>query len=89
MPKLKQPLLEYHGSLASSTEREDLEFWRSCSTEDKFTAAWELIKYYYESKGRAYELRFSRFIETIGSVEGRVRHNRRLRRNGVLRATRH
>jgi hypothetical protein len=88
MSRKKRPLLEFHGSLATSDGSDDVEFWRSCSTEEKFAAAWELIKYYYESKGLSHELRFSRTIETIGQVESRIRHNRRVRGNGVLRTAR-
>ena len=84
----KKKLVEYFGNLNDSDGRKDVAFWRSCSSEERFSAAWELIEYYYRSKGLGDELRFSRNIETVGKMESRVCDNRRIRRNGILRTTR-
>ena len=69
MAKNKRALIEYHGHLSDASETQDVEFWNACTTEEKFSAAWELIQYYYESKGLEHELRFSRSTETVGEVE--------------------
>ena len=78
---MKKRLIEHHGSLDSDDSDFDIAYWSSVSTEEKFEAAWELIKYYYTSKGRAHELRLHRDITTIGTIESPVRPHRLIRRN--------
>lgn len=69
MPKKRGQFVEYHGDLANSSDSDDALFWSKATSEEKFDAAWELISYYYKSKGRARELRFCRSVETVGEME--------------------
>jgi hypothetical protein len=68
MRKKKTGFIEYHGDLSRSSDTEDMLFWSKATSEEKFDAAWELISYYYKSKGRDRELRFYRSIETAGEM---------------------
>ena len=70
MGKKKSLYIEYYGNCSDSSDEQDALFWSRCSAEEKFDAAWEIIKYYYESKGLVHELRFRRSVETVGEVEG-------------------
>lgn len=82
----RKALIENHGKLSKPDEKFDVLYWSSLSTEERFEAAWELIRYYYKSKGKSRELRLRRNITTLGEMEGPLRNNRRLRGNGTQRA---
>ena len=80
---------ETYGRIKDDDKIFDFLFWSEVPTSEKWDAAWEIITYYYKSKGRGHELRFRRSIETVGEVEGPIRNNRRICRNGVHRAKGH
>ena len=61
-------LIEYFGDLDDLESDKDIAFWKQLSTEERFTAAWEIIQDYYRGKGREDELRFRRFLETAGEI---------------------
>lgn len=67
---MKKKFVEYSGEIGSQAEElGDIEFWKNTTTEEKFVAAWEIIKDHYTYKGKKNELRFCRSIETAGEME--------------------
>lgn len=85
---MEKKIIEHHGQLSSDDSDFDVAYWSSLTTEERFDAAWELVKYYYSSKGKKHELRLRRTITTVGKMEGGVRDYRRIRSNGTQRTAR-
>jgi len=62
----KNKFIEYFGDIKTGSDERDVAFWKGLSTEQRFSAAWEIITDYYRDRGLEDELRFRRSIETAG-----------------------
>ena len=62
-PKLRL-VMERHGRLDEMNRSFDIEFWQRLGDAAIFDAAWELVEFYHQDKGRnPDELRLQRSIE--------------------------
>ena len=62
-PKLRL-VMERHGRLDEMNRSFDIEFWQRLGDAAIFDAAWELVEFHYQDKGRNLdELRLQRSIE--------------------------
>ena len=67
MRKDKKQLVESFGDI-SQIDDDDKSFWKNLTTQEKWTAAWEIVVDHYTAKGKASELRLCRSIETAGEA---------------------
>ena len=66
LPLKNRPLQEAHGYIKDDDSSFDVKFWSNVSTEEKWSAAWEVITYYYRQKGNLMNSDFVDLLKLLG-----------------------